>query len=138
MRKKIVAPGSAVSLIAGSVMSVYADVNVEGVSTTNISNTGSVSVEGNVSGSGTAMMNDGGTVTVKGDISADNPNTPTRPTESSNQAEGICNMGGGKVTVDGNANSAHFKEQILEDLPDIIEYYDSTLPVKLQTHTGLQ
>ena len=65
MKKKIAALGLAVSVMAGSVMPVYADVKVEGVSTTNTSNTGSVSAP---AGEAAIEVTDGDSFTQTGDV----------------------------------------------------------------------
>ena len=71
MKKRIAALGLAVSVMAGSVMPVYADVKVEGVSTTNTSNTGSVSAP---AGEAAIEVTDGDSFTQTGDVEKQDSN----------------------------------------------------------------
>ncbi|MBO5573939.1 MAG: hypothetical protein J5947_06825, partial [Clostridium sp.] len=105
MKKKLAALGLAVSMMAGSVMPVYADVKVEGVSTADTSHTGDISAP---AGEPALEVSEGDSFTQKGEVEksdSDGVAVEVRDEGSKAEVEGnVKSEGNGVQVLDGSAD----------------------------------
>ncbi|MBO5572834.1 MAG: hypothetical protein J5947_01155, partial [Clostridium sp.] len=106
MKKKLAALGLAVSMMAGSVMPVYADVKVEGVSTADTSHTGDISAP---AGESALEVSEGDSFTQKGEV---------EKSDSDGVAVEVRDEGS-KAEVEGNVKSEGNGVQVLEGSADV-------------------
>lgn len=106
MKKKLAALGLAVSMMAGSVMPVYADVKVEGVSTADTSHTGDISAP---AGEPALEVSEGDSFTQKGEV---------EKSDSDGAAVEVMDEGS-KADVEGNIKSEGIGVSVSEGSADV-------------------